>query len=492
MIDAVDTVLEDPSTLLSFQLLTYSDLKAYKFTYWVGIPAVIPVSTHGFMGTSSVTLKDWMMIRSSSSSSGGGGVSSSDRSSVVDVMNENQLCIQLYRELIHHLITFHRGNDHHHDNVDDHDDDDGAEGDRAFVLQCIFGLYISNDIDHNDHRKDDGDDSTDVNVYDDTIIDVSNSNTALLVESFESSVLIDADADADESNVEAIGVQSKGEEEERMFINNKPVDQSMWQYEEIIYPPNSNKKHGVDGHDDGIDGHKDDIDGRDDGCSGSSGSSGSSGRRRNAKVLSFKDAWPLRYDKSMYFVIVDPSSSSSSGYGWIVRNLLAMLSLHLPERDIYEDEDEETKKTAKIINFRGMVGNYDDDLTYNDCGDDDEDDDDDDINIDCGGDDRDYSDDEDNDDDGADDDNDDDHDGGGGDDDDDDDDDDDSDDDDVDDDDADDDSNDDDVDDDDADDDDSNDDDNYDDYSDNDKNDGSDIIVLVMSVMNVMSLPPHY
>jgi hypothetical protein len=153
------------------------------------------------------------------------------------------------------------------------------------------------------------------------------------VESFESSaLLIDADADIEESNVEGtLGLLDK--EEKMMFID-KPHPPMMWQYEEIIHPPNSNKRHGVDCHVDGI---------------------GNSNRKNNAKVLSFKDAWPLRYDKSLYFVIVDPSSSSSSGYGWIVRNLLAMLSLHLPERDIYEDENEETKKTARIINFRGMI-----------------------------------------------------------------------------------------------------------------------------------------
>ena len=338
MIDAVDTILEDPSTLLTFQLLTFSDLKAYKFTYWIGVPAIIPVSTHGFMSTSSVTLKDWMMISSSSSSSSrsnssSSSASSSDQSSsVVDVMNENQLCIQLYRELIHHLIASHHGSD---DDKDDDKDDDDTDGHRALVLQCIFGLYISKDIDHyNDDGDGGGGDSIDVNVYDSTI-DISDSSSALLVESFESSaLLIDADADAviEESNVEAtLGLLDK--EEKMMFID-EPHPPMMWQYEEIMHPPNSNKRDGVDGHVDGI---------------------GYSNRRNNAKVLSFKDAWPLRYDKSLYFVIVDPSSSSSSGYGWIVRNLLAMLSLHLPERDIYEDENEETNKTARIINFRGMI-----------------------------------------------------------------------------------------------------------------------------------------
>ena len=283
-------------------------------------------------GSSSNSSSSSSSSRSSSSSSSSSSASSSDQSSsVVDVMNENQLCIQLYRELIHHLIASHHGSD------DDKDDDDDIEGHRALVLQCIFGLYISKDIDHyNDDDDDDGGggDSIDVNVYDSTI-DMSNSSRALLVESFESSaLLIDADADADieESNVEAT-LELLDKEEKIMFID-KPHQPMMWQYEEIMHPPNSNKRHGVDGHVDGI---------------------GYSNRRNNAKVLSFKDAWPLRYDKSLYFVIVDPSSSSSSGYGWIVRNLLAMLSLHLPERDIYEDENEETNKTARIINFRGMI-----------------------------------------------------------------------------------------------------------------------------------------
>jgi hypothetical protein len=166
---------------------------------------------------------------------------------VVDVMNENQLCIQLYRELIHHLIASHHGSD---DDKDDDTDDDDTEGHRALVLQCIFGLYISKDIDHyND--DDDGGDSIDVNVYDSTI-DMSNSSSALLVEFFESSaLLIDADADIEETNVEAtLGLLDK--EEKMMFID-KPHPPMMWQYEEIMHPPNSNKRHGVDGHVDGID-----------------------------------------------------------------------------------------------------------------------------------------------------------------------------------------------------------------------------------------------
>ena len=33
---------KDPSELKSFILLAFSDLKAYRFTYWLGVPAVIP------------------------------------------------------------------------------------------------------------------------------------------------------------------------------------------------------------------------------------------------------------------------------------------------------------------------------------------------------------------------------------------------------------------------------------------------------------------
>jgi hypothetical protein len=34
--------VEDPSKLFTFVLLTYADLKGYRFTYWCGIPAIIP------------------------------------------------------------------------------------------------------------------------------------------------------------------------------------------------------------------------------------------------------------------------------------------------------------------------------------------------------------------------------------------------------------------------------------------------------------------
>ena len=36
------TAIENPDKLLTFLLLTYSDLKAYRFTYWMGVPAIVP------------------------------------------------------------------------------------------------------------------------------------------------------------------------------------------------------------------------------------------------------------------------------------------------------------------------------------------------------------------------------------------------------------------------------------------------------------------
>jgi len=308
MVDAADTILDNPSILLTFQLLTFSDLKAYKFTYWVGVPAVIPMSTHGFMTSSSVTLKDWMLISSSTTND-----------PVVDVMNENQLCIRLYRKLIHHLTAYN----HNDDGAEGDVGGDGGDDGDGMVLQCIFGLYISNDINHIDH--DDGKDdhsaaATADDSIDDNIIDVC------IGSAFESCVIT-------ESNIEAIQTDN----EEMMFIN-KPYQP--WHYEGVYH--HSRKANDHDGHEGSHNRGRDDC-GHNDSYSE---------RKNNAKLLSFKDAWSLRYDENLYFVIVDPSSSSSTGYGWIVRNLLAMLSLHLPERDIYE---EETNKTARIISFRGML-----------------------------------------------------------------------------------------------------------------------------------------
>ena len=48
---------------------------------------------------------------------------------------------------------------------------------------------------------------------------------------------------------------------------------------------------------------------------------------QRGELLTLAEAWPLRYSPEVFLVVLDPSASSS-GFGWIVRNLLAMLALH--------------------------------------------------------------------------------------------------------------------------------------------------------------------
>lgn len=49
----------------------------------------------------------------------------------------------------------------------------------------------------------------------------------------------------------------------------------------------------------------------------------------HAELLSFADAWESRHAAGVYIVVADPSASAN-GFGWVVRNLLAMLALHHP------------------------------------------------------------------------------------------------------------------------------------------------------------------
>ncbi len=48
--------LKDPAQLLQFVLLTFADLKAYKFTYWLGVPALLP--DRAFESTELTVLKN--------------------------------------------------------------------------------------------------------------------------------------------------------------------------------------------------------------------------------------------------------------------------------------------------------------------------------------------------------------------------------------------------------------------------------------------------
>jgi ubiquitin-like modifier-activating enzyme ATG7 len=48
--------VRNPSVLLQFALLTFADLKSYKFTYWLGVPALLP--DKAFVSSELIALKD--------------------------------------------------------------------------------------------------------------------------------------------------------------------------------------------------------------------------------------------------------------------------------------------------------------------------------------------------------------------------------------------------------------------------------------------------
>jgi len=344
MIHEVDTILFDPSLLLTFQLLTHSDLKAYRFTYWMGVPAVIPTSLHpqAFMSTSVAPLKDWMMITSDGSTSNSSSNSGHSRGDDVDVINVNQLCIGLYRQLIRRLITSHR---HDCGNGDDGNGNGGDDEQDLLLLQCIFGLYIEDGL-NND--KDDGgvNDVDDNNIGDYQCVgDVSHSD--VLMESYDDSTLMV------EGGIIESTVTSDSDNEEMLFVD-KPYQP--WQYEGNH--PYSNDSDDIDVVVDSNDSDDGDVvvDSQDKGVNSSSSISNNDNKNNRMQILSLKNAWPLRYDTKLFFVVVDSSSSSSTGYGWIIRNLLVMLSLHLPDSDVSNGEIEGTSsKTARIINFRGAM-----------------------------------------------------------------------------------------------------------------------------------------
>jgi hypothetical protein len=48
--------VRNPSVLLQFALLTFADLKSYKFTYWLGVPALVP--DKAYISSELVALKD--------------------------------------------------------------------------------------------------------------------------------------------------------------------------------------------------------------------------------------------------------------------------------------------------------------------------------------------------------------------------------------------------------------------------------------------------
>lgn len=71
--------VEDPDKLLNFLLLTFADLKTYRFTYWLGVPAFVP--DQPFTSSDLQSLKDVNI-------DGGSGV-----------------CLELYRTLIQALLS---------------------------------------------------------------------------------------------------------------------------------------------------------------------------------------------------------------------------------------------------------------------------------------------------------------------------------------------------------------------------------------------------
>jgi hypothetical protein len=71
--------VDDPDKLLSFLLLTYADLKVYRFTYWLGVPAFVP--DQPFNSSELRCLKD------------------------VTLENGSGICLELYRALIQMLVA---------------------------------------------------------------------------------------------------------------------------------------------------------------------------------------------------------------------------------------------------------------------------------------------------------------------------------------------------------------------------------------------------
>lgn len=67
----------------------------------------------------------------------------------------------------------------------------------------------------------------------------------------------------------------------------------------------------------------------------------------HAELLSFADAWSGRHAPGLYIVVADPSAATT-GFGWIVRNLLAMLAIHQPT-------DTEGPSMCRIIGLRGST-----------------------------------------------------------------------------------------------------------------------------------------
>jgi hypothetical protein len=105
-------VLNTPEQLLNFVLLTFADLKAYRFTYWLGVPAIIPESPF--------TSTDMALLKSVTSDTG------------------CSLCIEMYRVLLNSLSlvrnTWVQANDNEEAST--------TTTAQHLPLQCVFALWF--------------------------------------------------------------------------------------------------------------------------------------------------------------------------------------------------------------------------------------------------------------------------------------------------------------------------------------------------------------
>lgn len=281
------SALQNPRELLIFVLITFSDLKSYRFTYWLGIPAILPETP--FIGSPMQSLRE--------------------------ITREDGciLSIELYRALLRNLAEKSAKN--------------------TKLLQNVFALYFPFNSNYNDRNKAEAmkvDKATSAvelmsevlsingDIYDDAKMNEIYSEDTLSMKSEMSASISVPTASASATMIASTTT------EEGMTMVQSPAE---YQLQHI------NIQH--------------------------------------AELLTLKQAWPLRHSTSLYFVVSDPASSST-GYGWIVRNLLAMLAMHAPtnvdsaackQTDTANNKNDNVNNimdnnddvTVRIIGFRGNL-----------------------------------------------------------------------------------------------------------------------------------------
>lgn len=70
---------------------------------------------------------------------------------------------------------------------------------------------------------------------------------------------------------------------------------------------------------------------------------------QHAQLLTFKEAWEERMEPTVHLVVLD-STADGGGYGWTLRNLLAMLALHAPSTGRPIEDS-----TVRVIGLRGTT-----------------------------------------------------------------------------------------------------------------------------------------